>query len=81
MARDVYESIRAWTCRIGRVDKLYAFSYLPQQPERDINTWTVYDAEQEFTRQGALGGRDRGWRKTMLNSDYSVGSITFSWSE
>ena len=33
-ARDVYDSIRAWTCKLGRIEKLYAFSYQPQKPER-----------------------------------------------
>src|SRR5437763_16281382 len=26
-ARDVYERIRSLTCRVGRIDKLYAFCY------------------------------------------------------
>lgn len=72
-ARDVFESIKAWTCKIGRVDKLYAFSYTPQQPERDIDGWSLYDARQEYKRLG-IGEKhtDKGWRISRINEDYAV---------
>ncbi|KAB8343274.1 hypothetical protein FH972_022862 [Carpinus fangiana] len=35
-ARDVYETIRNLTCRLGRLEKLYAFSFQPQGPEKQL---------------------------------------------
>ncbi|KAL8656567.1 MAG: hypothetical protein Q9226_002630 [Calogaya cf. arnoldii] len=70
-ARDVYDSIKAWTCKLGRVDKLYAFSYQPQAPEKDINGWALYDASKEWKRQGiSEKDSDKGWRISKLNTDY-----------
>ncbi|MCJ1474899.1 hypothetical protein MMC13_003559 [Lambiella insularis] len=70
-ARDVYDSIKAWTCKLGRVEKLYAFSYTPQRPEKDVNGWTVYDARREWKRQG-VGDKStaKGWRISTINTDY-----------
>ena len=71
-ARDVFESIKAQTCRVGTIDKLYAFSYKPPPVEREINGWEVYDPKAEFRRQGiSAKGVDRGWRISKINSDYS----------
>ncbi|EAW08173.1 phosphatidylinositol-3-phosphatase YMR1 [Aspergillus clavatus NRRL 1] len=70
-ARDVYESIKLWTCKIGRIDKLYAFTYQPPPPEREINGWELYNARKEWARQGV--GRDsneNGWRISEINMDY-----------
>lgn len=73
-ARDVYESIKAWTCKLGRIEKLYAFSYAPQRPEKDVNGWTVYDARTELKRQGISDKcPDKGWRVSTINTDYGVG--------
>ena len=73
-ARDVYDSIRAWTCKLGRVDKLYAFTYQPQKPEKEIHGWELYDARREWRRLGiSEKGTDKGWRISTINSDYSVG--------
>jgi myotubularin-related protein 6/7/8 len=69
-ARDVYESIKALTCRLGRIEKLYAFTYQPQQPERDVNGWTIYDAEKEWMRLGV--GEGGAWRISRINVDYKV---------
>ena len=71
-ARDVYDSIKAWTCKIGRIEKLYAFSYQPQGPEREVNGWEIYDARKEYARMG-VGEKmaDKGWRITNMNTDYS----------
>ncbi|KAL4974453.1 protein-tyrosine phosphatase-like protein [Aspergillus desertorum] len=68
-ARDVYESIKSWTCKIGRVDRLYAFTYQPPPPEREFNGWELYDACKELARQG-INGDGHGWRISHINSDY-----------
>ncbi|KAL9103441.1 MAG: hypothetical protein Q9163_001504 [Psora crenata] len=71
-ARDVYDSIRAWTCKLGRVEKLYAFSYQPQRPEKDFNGWEAYNARKEWERLGVSEkGTDKGWRLSAINTDYS----------
>ncbi|KAL4793572.1 protein-tyrosine phosphatase-like protein [Aspergillus venezuelensis] len=68
-ARDVYESIKYWTCKIGRVDRLYAFTFQPPPPEQKFNGWELYDPAKELARQGV--GRDgHGWRISQINSDY-----------
>ena len=70
-ARDVYESIKGATCKLGSIDKLYAFSYKPQPPEKQISGWDVYDAKAEWKRQGISDkGVDRGWRISKINTDY-----------
>ncbi|RMZ75566.1 hypothetical protein DV737_g5235, partial [Chaetothyriales sp. CBS 132003] len=76
-ARDVYDSIRAWTCKLGRIEKLYAFSYQPQPPERDVtpNGWAVYDPAKEWARMGVgagIGGgeHNKNWRISRINADY-----------
>jgi len=72
-ARDVYDTIKNLTCRIGRLEKLYAFSYQAQGPERDVNGWKVYDPIQEWRRQGVgAQGANRGWRITNINENYEV---------
>lgn len=72
-ARDVYDSIKAWTCKLGRIEKLYAFAYAPQKPEKDVNGWAVYNARQEWRRQGiSEKGTDKGWRISNINTDYGV---------
>lgn len=72
-ARDVYESIRAWTCKIGRTEKLYAFTYQPQRPEKEVNGWKAYDARQEWKRLGiSEKGADKGWRISTINTAYAV---------
>ncbi|KAL4911236.1 hypothetical protein BDW74DRAFT_142590 [Aspergillus multicolor] len=68
-ARDVYESIRSWTCKIGRVDKLYAFTFQPPPPEQKFNGWKLYDPSKELVRQG-VDGDGHGWRISQMNSDY-----------
>ncbi|KAI9692313.1 MAG: hypothetical protein M1822_006544 [Bathelium mastoideum] len=70
-ARDVYDSIKSLTCKLGRIEKLYAFSYRAQGPEKEVNGWNVYDAKREFARQG-IGEKnaDRGWRISRINANY-----------
>lgn len=76
-ARDVYDSIKAWTCKLGRVEKLYAFNYQPQHPEKDIDGWKIYDARREWKRLGiSEKDTDKGWRISSINSDYTVGRIS-----
>lgn len=70
-ARDAYESIKAWTCKLGRVEKLYAFSYQPQVPERDVNSWNLYDPREELRRMGVGTGSVTNWRISDINSDYT----------
>ncbi|KAL1989346.1 hypothetical protein VTN96DRAFT_108 [Rasamsonia emersonii] len=71
-ARDVYETLKQWTCKVGRVDKLYAFTYQPPAPERDINGWELYDARKEWARQGiGKEGSNTGWRISQINADYT----------
>ena len=71
-ARDVFDSIKAATCHLGTVEKLYAFSYKPQKVELQVSAWDIYDAKAEWKRQGISDkGVDRGWRISKLNLDYS----------
>ncbi|KAL8720617.1 MAG: hypothetical protein Q9225_002553 [Loekoesia sp. 1 TL-2023] len=71
-ARDVYDSIKAWTCKLGRVEKLYAFTYQPQSPEKEFNGWNLYDARKEWRRLGiSEKNSDKGWRISKINTDYA----------
>lgn len=73
-AKDVYDSIRSLTCKLGRIEKVYAFSYRPQPPEKGVNSWGFYDARRELERLGVGGhGPDSNWRISDLNKDYRVG--------
>ncbi|KAI9672827.1 MAG: hypothetical protein M1831_000263 [Alyxoria varia] len=71
-ARDAFETIRNLTCRLGRIEKVYAFSYEAPGPERKINGWTVYNPVAEFRRQG-LGekGKTKAWRISKINAEYN----------
>ncbi|EDN02349.1 conserved hypothetical protein [Histoplasma mississippiense (nom. inval.)] len=71
-ARDAYESIKSWTCRLGRIEKLYAFTYQPPPPERGFNGWNIYNPREEWLRLG-VGKPDSkcGWRISTINQDYS----------
>jgi myotubularin-related protein 6/7/8 len=72
-ARSVYDSIKSLTCKIGRLDKLYAFTYHPHGLEKQINGWALYNPRNEFARLGiSEKSSDKGWRITDLNADYSV---------
>ena len=72
-ARDVYETIRNLTCRLGRLEKLYAFSYQAQGPEKELNGWNIYDPMREWRRMG-VGSKveNEGWRISKINIDYEV---------
>jgi hypothetical protein len=70
-AREVFESIKQWTCKSGRLDKLYAFTYQPLLAEKEFNGWELYNPRKEWMRQGVLK-ENSGWRVSDINIDYSV---------
>lgn len=71
-ARDTFEFIKSRTCKLGTVEKLYAFSHRPLKHEREMDGWSFYDPKAEFRRQGISEKLpDKGWRVTHINSDYS----------
>lgn len=75
-ARDVYDTIRASSCKIGRLDKLLAFSYQPKPPEDKLNGWDIYDARKEWRRLGiSTKDTDKGWRISEINLEYKVGKL------
>lgn len=70
-AQDVFDTIRNLTCRLGRLEQLYAFTYQPQGPEKRVNGWTVYNPMQEWRRQGVgMKGSSKGWRISEINAGY-----------
>ncbi|KAF2196364.1 phosphatases II [Delitschia confertaspora ATCC 74209] len=70
-ARDVYETIRGLSCRVGRLDKLLAFTYKPKAPESELNGWNIYDARREWKRLGiSPKDTEKGWRISEINVDY-----------
>ena len=72
-ARDVYDSIRALSCKIGRLDKLLAFSYQPKPPEDQQDGWNIYDARREWKRLGiSPKDTEKGWRISEINVEYKV---------
>jgi hypothetical protein len=72
-ARDVYDSIKSLTCKLGRIEKLYAFSYRPQPPERDLDSWNLYNAREEWKRLGISNDDPNcAWRISDINKDYKV---------
>ncbi|KAF2274966.1 phosphatases II [Westerdykella ornata] len=71
VARDVYESIRSLSCKLGRLDKLLAFAYQPKPPEDKFNGWEIYDARREYKRLGiSPKDSDKGWRISEINKNY-----------
>ncbi|PKS10329.1 hypothetical protein jhhlp_002080 [Lomentospora prolificans] len=71
VAREAFEFIRTRTCKLGTVEKLYAFSHKPLKTEESINGWELYDARAEFRRQGiSEKSSDKGWRISTINQDY-----------
>lgn len=70
-AQDAFNYIRARTCRLGSIEKLHAFHYKPSPKERNIRGWEIYDAREEFRRQGISEKLpDRGWRISDINDGY-----------
>ena len=71
-ARDAFDFIKARTCKLGSVEKLYAFAHRPLKNEKDVNGWEFYDPKAEFRRQGISEKLpDKGWRVTTINQDYT----------
>ncbi|KAI1330358.1 phosphatases II [Xylariaceae sp. FL0255] len=71
-AREAFEFIRNRTCRLGSIEKLYAFTYQPLKAEKPFNGWEIYDPRAEFRRQGiSAKSIDRGWRISHINKDYN----------
>lgn len=72
-ARDVYDSIRSLSCKVGRLDRLLAFSYQPKPPEDQFNGWDIYDARREWKRLGiSPKDTEKGWRISEVNIKYGV---------
>ncbi|KAG6005474.1 hypothetical protein E4U54_000337 [Claviceps lovelessii] len=72
VAREAFDFIKARTCKLGTVEKLYAFSHKPLKHEKEMNGWDFYDPKAEFRRQGISEKLpDKGWRVTNINQDYS----------
>ncbi|GAP86417.2 putative protein phosphatase [Rosellinia necatrix] len=72
VAREAFDYIRARTCRLGAIEKLYAFSYTPLKAEKPFDGWSLYDPRTEFRRQGiSTKSVDRGWRISLINKDYA----------
>ncbi|KAF2875419.1 protein-tyrosine phosphatase-like protein [Massariosphaeria phaeospora] len=70
-ARDVYDTIRGLSCKLGRLDKLLAFSYQPKPPEDQFNGWEIYDARREWKRLGiSPKDTEKGWRISEINIEY-----------
>ncbi|KAF2502587.1 phosphatases II [Lophium mytilinum] len=70
-AREAYERIRSSSCKIGRLDKLLAFSYKPPPAEKPIDGWNIYDARREWKRLGiSAKDSEKGWRISEINVDY-----------
>lgn len=71
-AREAFDFIRSRACRLGSIEKLYAFGYQPLKAERPFNGWDLYDPRAEFRRQGiSTKAVDRGWRVSQINKDYT----------
>ena len=72
VARETFEFIKSRTCRLGTVEKLYAFNHKPLKQEKEVNGWDLYDPRAEFRRQGISEKQpDKGWRVTTINKDYT----------
>jgi myotubularin-related protein 6/7/8 len=72
-ARSTYDMVKNLTCKRGKLEKLYAFHYVPPNPERAQNGWSLYDTRREFARLGiSTKNTEKGWRITDINKDYAV---------
>ncbi|KAF3491658.1 protein phosphatase [Arthroderma uncinatum] len=70
-SRDVYETIKTWTCKLGSIEKLYAFSFQPPAAERALNGWDIYDPRKEWARLGVgRADHESNWRISSVNIDY-----------
>jgi myotubularin-related protein 6/7/8 len=77
-ARDIYDTVRSLSCKLGRLDKLQAFSYQPKPPEGQYNGWQIYDARREWKRLGiSPKDTDKGWRISEINVEYKACQLFF----
>lgn len=75
-SRDVYETIRTWTCKLGSIEKLYAFTFQPPAAELALNGWELYNPRKEWARLGVgRADQDSNWRISRINTDYKVRSV------
>jgi myotubularin-related protein 6/7/8 len=71
-ARAVFENIRLLTCRLGSIEKLYAFNYSSNAAEREIKGWDLYNPSKEFERMGiSETGTHKAWRISTINSKFA----------
>lgn len=55
------------------MERLYAFVFAPQGPERACDGWALYDARREWARMGVGSVRSKAaWRISTINADYTV---------
>jgi myotubularin-related protein 6/7/8 len=74
IAKDFYFALKALTCQLSGIDRLYAFSYIARPPESEVNGWKLYSPEAEWARLGVGQGPNPGWRVSRINVDYKVSS-------
>lgn len=67
LAFDTVEELRY----VSSIENLYAFIYTPASLEKNYNGWALYDAQAEYTRMGALGGK-RKWRLSTANASHKL---------
>ncbi|KAI8269096.1 hypothetical protein K4K58_003097 [Colletotrichum sp. SAR11_239] len=71
-AKEVFEFIKARTCKLPSVESLFAFHHKPSKAEKHVNGWHIYDPRAEFRRQGiSEKSADLGWRISNINKDYT----------
>lgn len=74
LARETYETIKAWTTGLGKIEKLYAFSYQPPKQEQAVTGWKLYDPKKEWARLG-VGSTAKNWRISSINTNHEVGAM------
>lgn len=69
-ARGVYESLIKLTV-LNDITQLYAFIFKPNNAEKNIDSWRIYNVVKEFERQGLNLDFEGGpWRICNINEDY-----------
>ncbi|QDS74115.1 hypothetical protein FKW77_009793 [Venturia effusa] len=70
-ARAVYDMTKDLTCKRKKLERLYAFNHKAPPHEIGLNGWELYDSVKEFARMGISDTKDKNWRITEINKDYS----------
>ncbi|PSS03856.1 protein-tyrosine phosphatase-like protein [Coniella lustricola] len=71
IAQDIFNLVKQRSCRLGSIEKLHAFDYKPSSRERVIGGWNIYNAREEFRRQGVSEKQyEKGWKFTEINDNY-----------